>query len=452
MTGKFQMSAVREIGLTWAFIFFVFGLLLSIIAVDFAVYGIPVRALIIAASLMIAIFASPLYFLAALAKNRKLLLVIAACAGLGLFVSIVSAAPIMLVIRQLIEIHVQAAIGLILGSMLVAAKGVRLTAYIFFSVWSVTASAALAQTAGFNWAWLLRGALGDLMNDPAITRSFYHDQKRALGLSFTPVHLATQTCLVFAAFFACRTYATAGEALRRLDFPMMAGAILAMLICIASGNRSPLLGFAIFLGLYLVLVAPRMLAMSLPFLLIIMMGSTEILAGLGEDGVRAFSTGDGSAAARPTLALFGLYLFVEQPLGYGLLFESTALADGFVHKARYFGNPDSIRHFTLHNYYLQMLNKYGVLILALFPLLIPRDSRFLWAWFAFIPYIVHIAFHNEGPLSSDFLFWFVIPLFPPAIAAMRTNPTQVNGQRKWTRSYRQMMGRVPVALSNENGG
>ena len=29
---------------------------------------------------------------------------------------------------------------------------------------------------------------------------------------------------------------------------------------------------------------------------------------------------------------------------------------------------------------------------------------------AFLPYLFHIAFHNDGPFQADFLFWYVIAI------------------------------------------
>ena len=35
-----------------------------------------------------------------------------------------------------------------------------------------------------------------------------------------------------------------------------------------------------------------------------------------------------------------------------------------------------------------------------------QRSKFI----AFIPYMVHIFYHNDGPFQADFIFWYLLPI------------------------------------------
>ncbi len=55
-----------------------------------------------------------------------------------------------------------------------------------------------------------------------------------------------------------------------------------------------------------------------------------------------------------------------------------------------------------------MLNIYGIGLLLFAPVV----ARLLWhsraSLIFFIPYVVHIVFHNSGPFYNDNVIWFVI--------------------------------------------
>ncbi|QJB69696.1 O-antigen ligase family protein [Parasphingorhabdus halotolerans] len=428
MNDRRPIPIMRHIGLTSALALFAVGLFLSVAAVNLHIGALPLRALCIVFSLALAGISAYDLLVEAIAGARKALFVIGFCMLVGLIVSLLNRADTNELIRQIAEVHLQAAAGLILAMMLAAHFRINPLCRLFLCVWGLSAAVAIAQLAGIDLAWQARAFSGDLMADPAITAAFYEEKKRALGLSFTPVHLGSQTCLAFAALFAYRVHNTDGTALKQADLPLILGLMLMMLVCVASGNRSPLLGFAAFTAAYFIIVAPRIVVILLPVISIVMVAGLPLFEMLGETGLRVASTKDGSALGREALALFGLRLFVEQPFGYGLLFDSTQYANAHLHFTANLQNPNVIRHFSLHNYYLQMLTKYGILLIIIIPQIIPRDRAALFGWLGFLPYIVHIAFHNEGPLTSDFMFWFVIPLFYPLVSQLRQNGRKETGR------------------------
>jgi hypothetical protein len=110
-----------------------------------------------------------------------------------------------------------------------------------------------------------------------------------------------------------------------------------------------------------------------------------------------------SSENRSTLRAYGYYLIERRPIGYGLTFDSTAKWPVFYKQSIYLPNPSSIRNWALHNYYLNVLTKYGLLILFLVPWLLPYRREQILLWMPFIPYLIHILYHNDGPLQGDTL-------------------------------------------------
>lgn len=70
----------------------------------------------------------------------------------------------------------------------------------------------------------------------------------------------------------------------------------------------------------------------------------------------------------------------------------------------------------LHNYVLSMINIYGIGILLFAPLAIKSLIRAGPYAIFFIPYAVHILFHNSGPFYSDTIIWFVVAAIGAAAA------------------------------------
>ena len=408
-----------------AYLLFCAGLILSFVAVDWLVGSMPVRSIFFLASLMTALLASQSLIIDIIQRYKTAVAVIVITAILGVLVSLGNGADIKPLLRQIIEIHVQAVVVLGVVGLLLDCFGLRCIIYTFLATWMFSVGFAILQSLDVDFGWNARALLGNLMNDPPITRAFYDAKLRATGLSFSPVHLATQTCLAFAAFCLLRFCQTGGEIFRRWDWPLLLAIIAAIIVCVSSGNRSPIVGFLIFFALYAVKVAARQAIVMLPLIIIGLVVAPNVLSVLDDAGIRVASTDDGSAIGRAALYYFGLLLFSENPLGYGLLFDSRNFANQFAHAIIHMDNAEIISTFSLHNYYLQMLNKYGIFVLAVIPLLIPFRRTEWLGWFCFLPYLIHVSFHNDGPLSSDFLFWIVLPLCVStmqAIANRQGNP------------------------------
>jgi O-antigen ligase len=170
--------------------------------------------------------------------------------------------------------------------------------------------------------------------------------------------------------------------------------------------------------------------------LLLGIAAIPLMSALENSSVRVASTEDGSAEGRATQRYYGMRLLSDRPLGYGLAFESTEHWAPYADEVIYMSNPMTIRNFALHNYFLMMLNKYGVMMLALLLLLVPRSRSEALCWAGFVPYGVHIFYHNDGPLQGDFFIWYLLPLFAIANSAMSARPPIEGAVRPWSRTYR----------------
>jgi hypothetical protein len=236
-----------------------------------------------------------------------------------------------------------------------------------------------------------------------------YDRMRAPGLANTAIALATHLTLALAAVLVWRQ--RLGEAIgapRRLD-PVAVAAVAAFCIaCLASGNRSPILGAALFLAIYSAVRAPRAFLVATPFVLLAIPLAGLAMESLQGTGLRAFTMGDKSTEGRETLIYYGIELLRDRPIGYGLGFDPTLYWGNYADFLLQFSNPGPVSQFELHNYALTMLNYYGIGILMFVPpvlLMMRRNSTVL---LAFLPYVIHIMFHNYGPLAKNDALVFVI--------------------------------------------
>jgi len=383
-------------------------MLLSVAAVRWVVGGIPVRLMFAVLLAGILVLRDPRAPVSILRHHARAVWIICAFAVLGLAVSLANGAPIAGVMRQIAEIHVQALLALFVGSALIRATSAKAVCGVFLVVVGLSAAVAAAQFLGTELAWDARRTLGVIQKDGPLNQVFYVRRDRPMGLSFSPVHLGTQACLAFAAYFILRARETGFLSRARMTV-FMAIALVA-LACVVSGNRSPLLGIVAFFFLYLALVNRLLFLVACAGAIVVIPSWQVLQEALVQAGLRIAETGDGSSEGRLTLASYGWQLFVDRPTGYGLTFNSTLFWSDYWEYVQYAPNSQSVKNYALHNYFLQILNKYGIGSLFIALILAPLSKRDWLVVLAFVPYILHIAFHNDGPMQADFLFWYVLPL------------------------------------------
>ena len=116
----------------------------------------------------------------------------------------------------------------------------------------------------FGAAYEARNFLGSFQPvAPEGRLAYFGMEGRARGLSYTPVILGTQLCLMFAAIFGFLLREHGASIFTRLDPRVLLIAAIVSLVSVASGNRSPLLGVVIFLAVYAWLIKPKLPALVL---------------------------------------------------------------------------------------------------------------------------------------------------------------------------------------------
>lgn len=413
---------------------FALNILLSIGIVRWQVASIPVRSMLAVACLALLVATAPRAVLDTIRRSFLILAVVLGFALVGAAVTLLYGDSWAMIGRQLAEIHLQACFGYILAASVVQVCGVRSTVLIFLSMIAVSVTIAVLQFMHVDAAWQARATLGRFQNEPPITQLFYTRRERPLGISYTPVHLGTQACLGFAAFYAWRLYDRARFGLKGLDPWVLAALAVMVGVCFVSGNRSPILGAIAFVAIYLMITAPRLFWIAVPFAVVAIPGLLALQPILAGAGVRIANINDGSAMGRAVLADYGWRLFTSRPIGYGFGFDSTQHWSDYWQYMLYYANPEQIRRFAPHNYAIIMLNKYGLGALLLLPLIIPRTRGAWAAALPFLAYLLHILFHNDGPLLADFLFWYVVAMFNPAVATINTKLNRVgkNTESGWS--------------------
>lgn len=378
----------------------------------FKIGGIPIRGI---ATLGVLALTVLFYFDVAKRVFEQNLLLLGLAAGLavlGVFVSIANGAAADAVLRTVTEVHLQAAATIMVAAILAQVAGGRACAIAIIAVIGASACVAIAQMLDIQFAWALRRALGPLASEDVEGLNLL--ERRPSGLSYSPIQLSTHLCLAFATFVAVREKLRG--ATKGAD-PLVVPALLALVAAsIACATRSPILGGLVFIAAYAVQRRTSWLPLLLILVAIAAYFAWPLLMSIIETTApRVVETDDNSATARSTLAYYGLRLFADNPLGYGLTFAPMTLWQSYWPDLYLMQAPRGVRENDLHNYLISMLNIYGVGLLIFAPILAKLLSASKSYLIFFIPYLVHIFFHNSGPFYNDNVIWFVIA----AIAATK---------------------------------
>ena len=406
-------------------------LLLNIALIGLKVGPLPVRAALAVAFLGLATLQYPAAFRHALGRQSGLVWLAILLAALGTFVSLINRAPAPVIIGSLIEVHLQIIVTVLLATMVAHLCGARPVLLTVAAVVGLSALVAFVQFAGAGWAWQIRETLGQIQGQN-MAEVKYFLKGRPMGLSFSPIHLGTQLCIAFAAVTITRVGLAPGRKQGAWLDPVVVGAVLFLLVFSAvSGNRSPILGAGIFLAFYASRKGGAMLpAMLLGLAIFAYFLFPVLLDAMQSANLRIAQSADRSALTRVPLVTLGWKLFLDNPLGYGFGFEPFAHWSKYWHEIYTLPGADAVRDRDLHNYPLSMLNTYGIGLLLALPLavlLLARSKIFL---IYFIPYVIHILFHNSGPFWNDTLIWFAIG----AASAMKLAQPDDGAPRHFARS------------------
>ncbi|RZV33665.1 MAG: O-antigen ligase domain-containing protein [Sphingomonadaceae bacterium] len=396
-------------------IFFLVLFNVALISLDVA--SIPIRSGLALGLLAMLGFLRPEHFLDTIRRHWLVLALAGLLALLGTLVSLVNGADPAIVGRMLMEVHLQITVTLLLAAMLADLAGPRAAVLAICAAFAISAVVAAIQFIGLDAGWNLREILGRLQGHKLHEDSSFLN-RRPMGLSYSPIHLATQACLGFAAYGAWRLRlgGNGGGAAGQIDPVIIISLAVMATVAFFTATRSPILGGAVFLAVYALRNGSAVTILSAAVLgVALVIAAPMILDAMQGAENRVFRVGDNSASGRLPLVTFGLMLFQDNPLGYGFDFISHEHWAPYWQELYRFEGAGEVREAELHNYLLNMLTTYGITLLIALPLV----GRLLWrarhVAIVFVPYAVHALFHNTGPFWNDILFWFVVG----AISAMR---------------------------------
>lgn len=398
---------------------FCLTLVCSIIFPVWRIGPIPVKAGVAAAFFLYLLFRYWGTFRYVCRSQSAILVLTSLFAILGGIVSAANMMSLPDLVSNLIEVHAQTAMNIIMGSMVIKLCGVQAALRAFLISIGITAIVAVLQFTGFNFAWDLRSRLASIQGE-TFSQFSYFNYGRPMGLSFSPIVLATQLCLALAAY--CSVNASSELAVVGRKSRVFVAAFVFIFVCFASGNRSPILGGIILIFIYFAMLNPKY---AVPILVLTLV-SSPLLSGLLDNlegsGSRVVNFDDKSALGRIGLYYYGILLFLARPYGYGLGFDPTLYWHDYWSEIAAFPNAAVITGYPLHNYILNMLNFYGVFILFLMPLTLKMLFKQKRVWIYFIPYVIHILFHNAGPFWNDTFVWFAIAIATSTTTEVRPTP------------------------------
>ncbi len=399
-----------------ALLLFAALLTVNTVLISLRIMDFPVRALAAIGLLGALIVIYPERVLEEVQKHALLLWLTAGLAALGVFVSLANATPIGRVWQGVMEVPLQVAVTLLVASALVQIAGYRACIAVFVAVILASSLVAMLQFGGMESMWQLRLDLWKFQNEPPLPAL---ENRRPMGLSYSPIQLSTQLCLAFGVFAAAREMGrkSIGKALD-LDLLILAAAVMLVAGSVFTLTRSPILGAGIFVVIYMLLrPGSWLIAIALLGGVALLVAGPFLMEYLQDNATRVVRTDDGSALARASMNIYGLLLIADNPLGYGYAFKPSDHATKFWQYLYHTPAPGALMEKELHNYFLNMLNTYGLGLILLAPIIYQLLSRARAALLFFVPYIVHIIFHNSGPFWTDVPFWFVVAILSSIPAA-----------------------------------
>lgn len=417
---EYQPASLLERRLAVACLLVLVALNIGLVAWKIA--GVPVRGLLVIGLLGAVLLLYPERLEQAARRFAAVLWLAFGLAVLGTAVSIVNGVELNAILASLSEVHVQIPITLLVAAVLADIAGMKSSATAIAAVVGISVLVALLQFLGIEAAWDLREALDGLQDYLTPLDKGFEDG-RPMGMALTKIQFATHACLAFAVYAAMREQTRSIDSERPTADILVLVALGALVAAsIISATRSPLLGAAAFVLIY-ALRRPGswlILVIVLGGVFVALSGSLLIEA-LEATQPRILRTDDNSATGRGSLLSMGVLLLFDNPLGYGFGFNPSDHWQKVWQQLYTLENPSVLKDTKLHNYVLNMLNTYGIGLLILAPLVYHLLMRARHVMIFFVPYLVHIMFHNSGPFWNDVLFWFVVAaLSAPVIQAGRT--------------------------------
>jgi hypothetical protein len=235
----------------------------------------------------------------------------------------------------------------------------------------------------------------------------YDDSARPKGLSWSPIHLSYQACLMLGSAYWIKN----SRLFKALNFDyFLIVAPISVVTVIASGTRSALLGVLILVVVHFLIKSKyKILYVSL---IILSFLSLVYILPIVQDflNLRVLQANDSSASMRVPLYLFGGLLFLNQPWGYGWIDKSIYHAQDYWSYLYHYEGATSIFAVGLHNYVFNILWTYGIFgLFALYLLFRYFKLKFTYIFIiGLIPYLVNSMFHNGGIFYGGNFIWFYV--------------------------------------------
>lgn len=382
---------------------------MNVALISWKIGPIPLRGMVAGAILGMVFLLYPARVIEAVGRFAPVLWLAAGLALLGTVVSLANGTAIGVIMMAVTEVHVQIAITVLVAAVLADIAGMRASATVIAAVIGGSVLIGMMQFVGIDPAWTLRETLGRFQGENvALNTSILNG--RPLGLAFSPIQFSTHACLAFAVYAAAREQGRSIAGQRPDADPAILIALGAL--CAAafiSGTRSPILGAAAFFLIYALRRRGSWLGIGIVLggLVLLLIGPL-LLEVFQSAQPRILRTDDNSATGRGSLFTMGMLLFTDNPLGYGLAFSPKDHWSKYWQELYTLANPSVLKDTELHNYVLNMINTYGIGLLLAAPIVYYLLQRGRHMIIFFVPYIMHIMFHNSGPFWNDTLFWFAV--------------------------------------------
>lgn len=275
----------------------------------------------------------------------------------------------------------------------------------FILISFISSLVALLQYVGIDFFYQLRYIIGGF---PENQKILYLNTYRPPGLSLFALHLAYQNLIGI--FLTVYMYN-----LKINKIYLYIGFFL-LFIIIITGTRSPIIGLLFSLVLIIILNfhKVKITPVGLLYTFIVIFFIFTLIFYIDSDELRVTRFDNKSATDKLPLLLYGLQLFLDNPLGYGLSFDTTSIASNYFVFINTLGlNFYAIENLALHNSYINILVCYGIFgfILYLYFLYTIFNLRLhpslKYFKILFLAYFVNILVHNAGIFYGD-LFCLII--------------------------------------------
>jgi hypothetical protein len=281
--------------------------------------------------------------------------------------------------------------------------GVKRTVMVLLAVTALAGIFAVFQYLGIGFAWQIREIIGDIQYETIQNREFIRGRSRPMGLGYTPIELSY---LLVSCYISILILYYTKAISPRFFF---ASLILILACTVANQTRSALLGI-------LVSEVFRFLSQGglRRYLVVILAAvAANIAMNIIEMGDNRFTSfQDQSAMGRQVLYLFGVRLFVDNPLGLGWGFHPSDYAWLYWEHLTEFGKPQIVFRLELHNAFLNYLLVYGLMGLApVVFLALARPKTALLFALVFVSYFVHCLLHNKGFFYTGLMVWIPVAIF-----------------------------------------